>query len=248
MSRGPIADAALRYGWRFVLCGRDVKDPWTPEGRHEYRDLSGAAEHVRRGFNIGLTGTNVSILDWDDAEGRELLFHVLGPLPLTVQTARGKHHTYVQSDRTLPGVIRLLDGRLVGEIRRLPSEYVVCPPSTFQGGTYRCLLDRIDIEPLPETWRDHLRLQPQTSSERGEPFEVPERIDAGGNGRPGLSRHDVFFRWTRSWKAQGFTYEMTLETILLANRTITFPPLDDEHLRREVQRAWDRADRPEFEL
>lgn len=245
---GPIADAATRYGWRFVLCSPGLKDPHLEPGRwrHEYRNLAGAAAWVKAGGNIGLTGSNVAILDWDDAAGREMLFAELGPLPLTVRTARGKRHSYVAADPTLPGKIRLLDGRLIGEIRRKPTEYCVCPPSRFQGGRYECLVDRIELAPLPAPWRQHFMAQPQDAAERGEPFTVPERIDAGGNGRVGTSRHEVFFRWTRSWKASGFTLQETLDVILLANQLITHPPLDEDHLRREVERAYNRDDRPEF--
>jgi hypothetical protein len=170
----------------------------------------------------------------------------LGPLPLTVETARGKHHSYVQGDVSLPGKIRLFDGLLVGEIRRKPTEYVVCPPSTFQGGRYECLVDRIELAPLPEPWREYLRTQPKDAGERGEPFSMPDRIDAGGDGHVGTSRHETFFRWTRSWKASGFTIDEVLAVLLEANRCITHPPLEEDHLTRYIARCFNQEDRPQW--
>jgi hypothetical protein len=39
---------------------------------------------------------------------------------------------------------------------------------------------------------------------------------------------------------------MTMATLLLANQNITFPPLDEDHLRAEIERYWNLEDSPDF--
>jgi hypothetical protein len=239
----PISDAALRYGWQFVLCKAQgspkAKDPWTPEGHHEYRDLDGARQHFARGFNVGLVGRNLTVLDWDDGKTRLVLFEALGPLPLTVETGSGKFHTYVASDPSLPGTIWSPSGTAAGQVRRLPTEYVVCPPSVHPNGKpYRCLLGGIDLAPLPELWRRYL-LAAQPAHDRGEGFTPPDSISEG-------ERHRTFFRWTRSLKLQCYTLDQVLDILKLVNEAITHPPLDERHLANFVTRCYDQPDRPGF--
>lgn len=238
-----LSDAALRYGWRFILCGVQgtpkAKDPWAPAGRHEYRDLDGAREHFRRGFNVGLVGHNLAVLDWDVESKREALFDFLGPLPLTVETGSGKPHTYVAPDPTLPATI-WVNGEAAGQVRRLPTEYVVCPPSVHPNGRpYRLLLDEVVLEPLPPAWRSYLAEAQPAHDRPGFPFDPPASISKG-------ERHRTFFRWTRSWKAAGHSLPETLDLLKQVNEGITHPPLDEYDLERFVTRCFNQPDRPGF--
>jgi hypothetical protein len=167
------------------------------------------------------------------------MFETLGPLPLTVRTGSGKFHTYVAADETLPAKI-WCGGEAAGDVRRLPSEYVVCPPSVHPcGEPYACLVDRIELEPLPAVWRAYLTEVQPAHDRQGEGFEWPDRISKG-------ERHRTFFRWTRSLKASGHSLDDTIQLLKHANECICSEPLEEWHLVREIERAWSKPDRPDF--
>jgi hypothetical protein len=240
-----ISSAALRYGWRFVLLKPKSKAPLTPEGHHVYTDVAGAREHLAAGGNLGLCGHNLTVLDWDDDAARVALFDALGPLPPTVLTGSGKYHSYVAGDPTLPGVIRMPDGTHVGEIRRRPTEYVVCPPSVHPdtGRRYELLIEP-ELGPLPAPWVRYLRAAASASRDAcdGTGFVEPaatDRITAPG-------RHRLFFRWTRSWKAQGIPLDNILDVLLAANRKICDPPIPDADLAGYIRRCYHQPDAPAF--
>lgn len=232
-----------RVSW--VLLQPRSKHPVSRGGHHAITsDPNEVHSHLSRGGNVGRTGAGQATLDWDDEQKREALFDRLGPLPLHVRTGSGKHHTYLAADPTLPATI-YLEGDVVGQVKRLPSEYVVSPPSIHpSGGRYEWLIaSPFALAPLPDNWRSYLETadrEANPSGVPGDPFEIPDAIRAG-------ARHRTFFRWARSWKAQRFTLNEALEIILMANSRITHPPFPEGELRRYVTRCWNQTDREEFQ-
>jgi len=131
-------------------------------------DLSEILEHLDQGGNIGILGGPIAILDFDDMSLLTEMYMKLGPLQLTVLSARGGRHCYVRT-QGLPARIKW-KSQLVGEIQRGEKQYVVAPPSIFDDKPYKWLQEDPErpIPELPERWRQYL-LEEMTP-------EVPEEF------------------------------------------------------------------------
>jgi hypothetical protein len=130
-----------------------------PESRHGRHWTSNNPEEIRRHrANVGLTAGPFAVLDFDRMDAMDEMMRDLGRLQPTVETGSGKIHCYVQSLPNLPRQFFWRDTK-VGEIARLTTEYVVCPPSIHPetARQYRWLVDpREPFPQLPSAWQEHL--------------------------------------------------------------------------------------------
>jgi hypothetical protein len=179
---------AERQGWRVILLQHKSKDPVSRAGRHWI--TTDPAEISRHRGNWGyMAGEHFAVLDFDLPGALLDMAHALGALCSTVATGSGKTHCYV---RWLPDLPRYFfwQGQKVGEIARLASEYVVCPPSVHPGTgrPYRWLADPCD--PLPELsaeWLAHLQRPSVTkvNLQRGRPDALTFRLLRAARQQPG---------------------------------------------------------------
>lgn len=219
-----------------------------PSGRrHQTTDDPAVVKaHLARGGNVGRTGAAQATLDFDDVAAMRQMLEALGPLPLHVETGSGKFHSYVAPDRTLPAAL-WFKGRSIGQIKRLPSEYVVCPPSVHPNGQpYRWLIPPPhDLAVLPSSWREYVETQEHKvnpSEGGGERFMLLEKL-ADGKAGPIVSgeRHRTLWKLVRSMKARGYSKEEVLELLLLVNEELVQPPLLDAEAY--IRRGFDQRDR-----
>lgn len=168
-------------GWRAILLRPQSKKPLSRQAHWQVTaETRVIQDHVTAGGNVGLIGYRLMIVDFDVSEAMTEMFDKLGPLPLTVRTGSGKHHSYLAGDESLPAKIRWR-GATVGEIQRHTGQYVVCPPSVHPdtGERYVWLSDPTEELPsLPPAWREYLTRLPAHVTEgdtRGQAPEEPWR-------------------------------------------------------------------------
>jgi hypothetical protein len=149
--------AVRRHGYCCILLQPRSKEPIERDGHHHAtRDRSAILSHLNNGGNLGIyTGTHV-VLDFDK-EATSMVMK-LGALPPTVETGSGKIHIYVAFAADLQAKLTWNSEKL-GEVKRLPTEYTVTPPSVHPatGRPYRWVAD--PREPLPvlsSDWLSHL--------------------------------------------------------------------------------------------
>jgi hypothetical protein len=145
---------AVERGWPIILLQRNKK-PVKRNGKTWITTDPGEIE--RHEGNWGVTAANVAIIDFDKPYFDEMT-DALGMLPPTVRTGSGKLHSYVAPVDGLPRYY-FWRGEKVGEIARLPSEYVVCPPSIHpdRGRRYEWIVEpERELYELPVGWRDYL--------------------------------------------------------------------------------------------
>jgi hypothetical protein len=164
------------HGWSAILLQPCRKEPVSRRGTTWTTD--DPLEVSRHRGNVGILAGPVAVLDFDVPGAALEMAEDLGPLRPTVETGSGKMHVYVRPVEGLPGRI-FWNGARVGEIKRLPSEYVVCPPSLHPdtGRPYRWLVDpREPLPDLPAAWREYLC--------RDRPAFVPESRDGWPDPEP----------------------------------------------------------------
>lgn len=186
--RDVTMDKMRYHGWTIIKLQPRLKQPVAGVSWITSRDPETVRSWLREGCNIGLVcgpESMVAVADFDDLPAAREMMENLGPLHLTVTTGSGKWHCYLQYEEGLPAKI-YWHGVLVGELQRGPRQYVVMPPSVHpSGGKYEWAfgiffkgeLIHEDLEPLPETWRKHLKSEELPDyvarDRRGQPNEDP---------------------------------------------------------------------------
>jgi len=154
-----------------ILLKPRSKEPQPRAGGHWIAsNLSEVQRHLAEGGNIGICAGPLIILDFDEPGALAEMSAELCPLQPWVRTGSGKTHCYATPMAGLPPKI-MWRGARVGEVQRLPTQYVVAPPSIHpSGGRYEWLVDPVltPLPGLPPAWVEYLA--------RG---EVPEYIQEG---------------------------------------------------------------------
>lgn len=152
--------AAVRnHGFRAILLQPRSKEPTARNGTHwSTTEAEEIRRHVEAGGNVGLYADPHVVLDFDFKKGGCLADMVLAegltPILPTVETGSGKWHVYLVASTNLPASIRWR-GDVAGQILRLPTQYVVAPPSVHPdtGRPYVWLTDpSAPLPALPEDW------------------------------------------------------------------------------------------------
>lgn len=232
----------------FIVLVPNQKRPYTPGQRHLYVEFEELDVWLRRGFNVGTCGDSALMLDFDDEPGRIELFTQLGPLVLTVQTPRGGHHCYFKPQVNFGPATITLQGRVIGQVKRLPSEYCVRPPSRSEKGNWTWLSSGTDVpDVLPDAWQSYLyenNPEPSPTDVPGERFRLLEEIGEGvakdiGSG----DRHRTLFRLARSMKARGYPDDVTLQLCARVNAVFCKPPLNPPYVQSYIWRVLKQPDR-----
>jgi hypothetical protein len=138
----------------------------------------------------------------------------------TVQTPSGGFHYYFKA---VPG-IRSSVSRLGTAVDVRGAGSLVFPPPC-KGYEYLIGYSAADLElpELPPGWVAALRRLESASGEPGEPFVLPDEIEAG-------TRNSMLFRYGASMRAREVPLELLTGAIQKANRERCFPPLGDREI------------------
>lgn len=162
----------VRKGFYVLPLWNNGKNPIT---RHGVNDAKNTEEHARTfkpDYNIGIACKNILVIDVDVKNGNGLAelaemekeLGKLDPKGKVVTQSGGWHLYFRKPDLDIIGQTHLsFHGKKTQIDLRVGDQYVVAPPSVYNGGAYRWEIEPESVDSLtelPQAWLDFLPKRP----------------------------------------------------------------------------------------